>query len=113
MSRSMYMLKAWAPPAASVPPKTVAKINHSDGRPPSATIMVGTVVTSSNSTIRSFIKATNARIFGRAGVGGCGHVLRLRPLRQLQPAGPNVLGMFRGAISPERYVQSSEAHSGR
>ena len=34
---------------------------------PSATIMVGTVVTSSNSTIRSFIKATNARIFGRVG----------------------------------------------
>ena len=67
MSRSMYMLKAWAPPAASVPPKTVAKINNSDGRPPSATIMVGTVVTSSNSTIRSFIRAMNARIFGRVG----------------------------------------------
>ena len=33
MSRSTYMLMALAPPAASVPPMTVATISQSDGRP--------------------------------------------------------------------------------
>ena len=78
------------------------EVNHSDGRPPSA--VVGTVVTSSNSTIRSFIKATNARIFRRRRWR-----LRTRPQATAAEATPtswpNVLGMFRGAISPERYVQ--------
>ena len=58
MSRSTYMLMALAPPAASVPPITVAAISHSDGRPRSATIMVGTVVTSSSSMMRGLVSAT-------------------------------------------------------
>ena len=48
---------ALAPPAAKVPPKRVEIINHREGNPSSATIMVGTVVMSNNSTTRSFIKA--------------------------------------------------------
>lgn len=58
MSRSTYMLMALAPPAARVPPITVATINHNDGMPRSATIMVGTVVTSNNSMIRGLVRAT-------------------------------------------------------
>ena len=52
------MLMALAPPAASVPPITVATISHSDGRPRSATIIVGTVVTSSSSMMRGLVSAT-------------------------------------------------------
>ena len=58
MSRSMYMLKALAPPAARLPPTSVAKISHPDGRPRSATTIVGTVVTSSSSTMRGLVRAT-------------------------------------------------------
>ena len=58
MSRSTYMLMALAPPAASVPPSTVAAISHSDGMPRSATIIVGTVVTSSSSMMRGLVSAT-------------------------------------------------------
>ena len=36
MSRSTYMLIAFAPPAASVPPSTTAAISHGDGRPRAA-----------------------------------------------------------------------------
>ena len=57
ISLSMNMLIALAPPAAKVPPKRVEIINHKEGNPSSATIMVGTVVMSNNSTTRSFIKA--------------------------------------------------------
>jgi spore maturation protein SpmA len=52
------MLMALAPPAARVPPTTVAAIRPTDGRPRLATIMVGTVVTSSSSMIRGLVKAT-------------------------------------------------------
>ncbi len=58
MSRSTYMLMALAPPAASVPPMTVAAISQSDGMPLSATTMVGTVVTSRSSMIRGLVSAT-------------------------------------------------------
>ena len=33
MSRSTYMLMAFAPPAANVPPRTVATMSHTDGMP--------------------------------------------------------------------------------
>ena len=62
MSRSMYMLKALAPPAARAPPATVAAINQIEGIPPSATTMVGTVVMSRSSMIRGLVNATNAAI---------------------------------------------------
>ena len=58
MSRSTYMLMALAPPAASDPPTTVATTSQADGRPRAATICVGTVVTSSNSMMRGFVRAT-------------------------------------------------------
>ena len=58
MSRSTYMLMALAPPAASVPPMTVATISHTDGMPRSATTIVGTVVTSSSSMMRGLVSAT-------------------------------------------------------
>ena len=58
MSRSTYMLMALAPPAAIVPPSTVAMISHREGRPRSATTMVGTVVMSSSSMIRGLVRAT-------------------------------------------------------
>jgi hypothetical protein len=58
MSRSTYMLMALAPPAARVPPSTVAAMSHSDGRPRSATTIVGTVVTSSSSMMRGLVSAT-------------------------------------------------------
>ena len=57
MSRSMTMLMALAPPAARVPPTTVATISHTDGTPRSATNMVGTVVTSRSSMIRGLVSA--------------------------------------------------------
>jgi hypothetical protein len=71
MSRSTYMLMAWDPPAARVPPKTVANINQIDGSPPSATTIVGTVVTSRSSMMRGFVRAmyapTLVRSDGRTG----------------------------------------------
>ena len=61
MSRSTYMLIAFAPPAAIVPPSTTAAISHGDGTPPAARTMVGIVVTSSSSMIRGLVRATYAR----------------------------------------------------
>ncbi len=58
MSRSTYMLTALAPPAARVPPTTVATISHTGGMPRSATTIVGTVVTRSSSMIRGLVRAT-------------------------------------------------------
>ena len=60
MSRSRYMLNALAPPALSEPPTTVATINQRDGIPCSATIITGTVVTSSSSMILGLVSATKA-----------------------------------------------------
>ena len=54
------MLKAFAPPAASVPPTTVATMSQIGGIPFAATIMVGTVVTSRSSMIRGLVSATYA-----------------------------------------------------
>ena len=61
MSRSTYWLMAFAPPAASVPPKTVASISQGEGMPRWARTMVGTVVTSSSSMIRGLVSAMYAR----------------------------------------------------
>ena len=58
MSRSTYMLMAFAPPAAKVPPRTVATMSHTGGIPCSATTMVGTVVTRRSSMMRGFVRAT-------------------------------------------------------
>ena len=58
MSRSTTMLMALAPPAANAPPSRVATISHTGGRPRWATIMVGSVVTSSSSMIRGLVSAT-------------------------------------------------------
>ena len=69
MSRSTYMLMALAPPADRVPPMTVAIMSHSDGNAPaldwepSATTIVGTVLTSSNSMMRGFVSAMYAPTF--------------------------------------------------
>ena len=52
------MLKAFAPPAASVPPTSVATMSPSDGKPLAATNIVGTVVTSSSSMMRGLVSAT-------------------------------------------------------
>ena len=60
MSRSMNMLMALAPPAASAPPSRVAPISHTGGRPRWATIMVGSVVISSSSMMRGLVSATYA-----------------------------------------------------
>ena len=57
------LLIALAPPAERVPPSNVAKIRNIEGKPSSATIIVGTVVTRSNSTTRSFIRVTKPLIF--------------------------------------------------
>ena len=57
MSRSITMLKALAPPAASVPPMRVATMSQAFGQPLAATIIVGTVVMSNNSMIRGFVRA--------------------------------------------------------
>ena len=58
MSRSTTMLMALAPPAASAPPTSVATISQTDGTPRLATIMVGSVVTSSSSMMRGLVSAT-------------------------------------------------------
>ena len=57
MSRSMYMLIALAPPAASVPPISVTITSQVEGQPPSASTIVGTVVISSSSMIRGLVRA--------------------------------------------------------
>jgi hypothetical protein len=58
MSRSTYMLRALAPPAARLPPARVARISPIAGRPLSARIIVGMVVTRSNSMMRGLVRAT-------------------------------------------------------
>ena len=57
MSRSTYMLMALAPPAARLPPTSVASTSHPDGIPRSATTIVGTVVTSKSSMMRGLVSA--------------------------------------------------------
>ncbi len=57
MSRSTYMLVALAPPAARAPPTRVATTSQSEGIPPWATTMVGTVVTRRSSMIRGLVSA--------------------------------------------------------
>ncbi len=56
MSRSRYMLIALAAPAASEPPTRVASTSQSEGTPPSASTIAGTVVMSSNTMIRGFVR---------------------------------------------------------
>jgi hypothetical protein len=53
----MYMLIAFAPPAAKEPPINVIRMRLSAGHPSSATTIVGTVVMSNNSMIRGFVSA--------------------------------------------------------
>ena len=60
MSRSYQQFRALALPAASVPPSRVASTRPSGGRPRAASIIVGTVVTSSSSMIRGLVSATYA-----------------------------------------------------
>ncbi len=57
ISRSMYMLMAFAPPAARVPPTIVTTISHRLGQPLLATTMVGIVVMRSSSIMRGFVRA--------------------------------------------------------
>jgi hypothetical protein len=49
------MLIALAAPAASVPPTSVATTSQSDGRPPWASTIAGTVVISSSTMMRGFV----------------------------------------------------------
>jgi hypothetical protein len=58
MSRSYQQLKTLAAPAASVPPTSVAISSRHEGQPPAASIIAGTVVTSSSSMIRGLVSAT-------------------------------------------------------
>ena len=58
MSRSAYWLTAFAPPAASIPPISVAITSHVEGQPRSASTIAGTVVTSSSQMMRGFVSAT-------------------------------------------------------
>ena len=58
MSRSITIFMALAPPAAMVPPTTVATISQTDGTERSATNIVGTVVTRSSSMMRGLVSAT-------------------------------------------------------
>ncbi len=60
MSRSTYMLTAFAPPAASVPPISVTITSEVAGQPCSASTMVGTVVMSRSSMIRGLVRAMYA-----------------------------------------------------
>ena len=49
---------AFAPPAASEPPKITAAISQIDGMPRCARTIVGTVVTRSSSMMRGLVSAT-------------------------------------------------------
>jgi hypothetical protein len=57
------MLKAFALPAAKVPPIKVATVNESEGKPPSAKTIAGKVDTNKSSTTRNFIRSTKPRTF--------------------------------------------------
>ena len=59
------MFIAFAPPATTEPPRTVANISQNDGRPPSAMIIAGIVVTTSRPTMRGFVRRTYARTVAR------------------------------------------------
>ena len=58
MSRSNQQLMAWAPPAASQPPATVAATRPVEGQPRAAITMANTVVISSSTTTRGLVSAT-------------------------------------------------------
>ena len=57
MSRSMYILIAFAPPAANEPPNNVIAISDHAGHLPAAKTIVGTVVINNSSMIRGFVSA--------------------------------------------------------
>ena len=82
MSRSMTMLIAFAPPAASVPPTTVATTSHVAGQPRRATIIVGTVVTSRSSMMRGLVSATKAAARLRGAESARGSVIAGRAMCQ-------------------------------
>jgi len=58
ISASATQLSTLALAAAAVPPNSVANTSHGDGIPLAASIIAGTVVTSSNSMIRGLVIAT-------------------------------------------------------
>ena len=62
-SDSITMLKAFALPAAKVPPIKVAIVNEREGKPPSAKTIAGSVETNRSSTTRNFIRSTYPQTF--------------------------------------------------
>ena len=62
-SVSITMLKAFALPAAKVPPSKVAIVVERSGNPPSAKTIAGRVETNRSSTTRNFIRSTYPRTF--------------------------------------------------
>jgi hypothetical protein len=69
------MLKAFALPAASVPPIKVATVNEREGNPASARTIAGRVETNKSSTTRNFIRSKYPRTFTetfRRGFAGTG-----------------------------------------
>jgi len=62
-SDSITMLKAFALPAAKVPPTKVAIVNERSGNPPLAKTIAGRVETNRSSTTRNFIRSTYPRTF--------------------------------------------------
>ncbi|CAB4580216.1 unannotated protein [freshwater metagenome] len=62
MSRSMYMLNAFAEPALSAPPTRVPSMSHTSGTPRAASTITGAVVTRSSSITRGFMRAMYAPI---------------------------------------------------
>ena len=62
-SVSITMLKAFALPAAKVPPIKVAIVVERAGIPPSAKTIAGSVETNRSSTTRNFIRSTYPRTF--------------------------------------------------
>src|SRR5438445_11646739 len=101
MSLSRYMLIVLAAPAASVPPNTVAAISQPDGHPRAASIIVGTVVTTSNTMIRGFVSATYARM------------VFARPVRSGTTSSARAAGASTGRCRPRatEYGATSEAQS--
>ena len=58
MSASITQLKVFAEAAANIPPTKVQRTSCHGGMPPAARNIAGTVVTSSNSMMRGFVRAT-------------------------------------------------------
>ncbi len=58
MSRSNQQLRVLAAPAANVPPTRVAPTSRHEGQPSAASIIAGSVVTSSSSTSLGLVSAT-------------------------------------------------------